>query len=182
MAEQNSTAPQQGAHTDENSKITSASVAFGDIVTVLMRTEPFRDLALKDLEWLVAPSVNTGQFALAHGDPRPSDQLSDADKADTNRPNIPVAAVLWAYVSDEVDARLRANVTEGVVRLAPDEWRSGKTPWIVAAGGTPEALKAILGHMAKSLFKDTHANIVIAGDDGVSVQKLHPKGIGEPAA
>lgn len=179
MAENNGQTGPAGERQVPKPKTTSTAVAFGEVVMVLMRTQPFSELALKDLEWLAGPPVNVGQFAIAHGDPRPADQLTEADKADPNRPNIPVAAVLWAYVSEDVDARLRANPSDGVVRLAPAEWRSGEIPWIIAAGGTPDALKAILGHMAKSIFKDSHANMLIAGEDGVTVKTLHAKGISD---
>ncbi|MEO1719998.1 MAG: toxin-activating lysine-acyltransferase [Pseudomonadota bacterium] len=147
--------------------------AFGDIVNVLMRTETFRELTLKDLDWLVLPALQTGQFALAHGDPRPKDAQRATSEVG-EKPNIPIAVVLWAHVSEDVDRRLRETAAEPILKLAPDEWRSGDIPWIVAAGGVPDALRATLGHMAKNVFPANPANIVIKDDDKAKVVKLVP--------
>ncbi|MEO1694722.1 MAG: toxin-activating lysine-acyltransferase [Pseudomonadota bacterium] len=147
--------------------------AFGDIVNVLMRTETFRELSLADLDWLVLPALQTGQFALAHGDPRPAD-TRNSEAADAKKPNIPIAVVLWAFVSDEVDGRLRKSAAEPILKLEATEWRSGDIPWIVAAGGVPDALRATLGHMAKNVFPAKPANIVIKDEGETKVVKLVP--------
>lgn len=153
------------------------STAFGDIVSVLMRTEPFKGLALQDLEWLVMPALRTGQFAMAHGDPRgPEATEGGKDGEGKAKPlNVPIAVVLWAYVSDDVDARLRAAPpSNGLLPLAPGEWRSGKSPWIIAAAGVPQALKAILSHMTTQVFKDEPANMLIGDGKTQTVRKLAP--------
>lgn len=152
------------------------STAFGDIVSVLMRTEPFHALNLKDLEWLVMPALRTGQFALAHGDPRaPENRGDDADGANSKPLDVPIAVVLWAFVSDDVDARLRAAPpNDGILRLAPNEWRGGNTPWIIAAAGVPQALRAILGHMTTQVFQDAPANILVGDGKTQQVRKLLP--------
>ncbi|MEL6622590.1 MAG: toxin-activating lysine-acyltransferase [Pseudomonadota bacterium] len=147
--------------------------AFGDIINVLMRTETFRDLKLRDLDWLVMPALQSGQFALAHGDPRRPDERKN-DPPGAEKPNIPIAVVLWAHVSEDVDSKLRVQVDAPFVKLAPEDWRSGEIPWIVAAGGLPDALRAALGHMARDVFPGNPANILI-NENGVSkVVKLVP--------
>ena len=57
----------------------------------------------------------------------------------------PIAFASWAFVSDEVEARLK----RGQIKLKPSEWRSGERCWIidlVAPGAQAEpffqALKA----------------------------------------
>jgi hypothetical protein len=41
------------------------SAAFGEIVSILMRSPKHRATSLSDLEWLVVPPVVMGQFCLA---------------------------------------------------------------------------------------------------------------------
>src|SRR3954471_13523074 len=71
--------------------------AFTQVVGVLMRSPHYRAYTLADLEWLVVPPVAAGQFRI--GEVKP-------DKNSTTA--VPVAVVLWASVSPEVDARLMA--------------------------------------------------------------------------
>ena len=111
------------------------SVAFAQIVSLLMRSPLYRHFAIADLEWLVIPPLATGMFALAEM------------KAQANGPSFPAAAVLWASVSPEVDARLSANLS-APIRLRPDEWRSGELLWIVAVAGDPKSLATCSGSSA----------------------------------
>lgn len=128
-------APGAALDPDEARKRAIASkqiaAAFGEIVALAMRTQATRHHTLQDLEWLVAPAVLTGQFALAEA------------QAKTTGLVTPVGAVLWALVSEETDRRLTAEL-EAPMRLRPDEWRAGTIPWIVltlgdqrVVGGTP---------------------------------------------
>ena len=73
------------------------SVAFAQIVSVLLRSPTHRHYALADLEWLVLPPLMTGQFRVA--------EASTHQKA-----AIPVAVALWASVSAEVDKRLSEDL------------------------------------------------------------------------
>lgn len=107
------------------------AMAFGEIISVLLRAPSHRHLFLADLEWLVLPAIATGQFALAQARHKESGLAA------------PVAAILWANVSAEVDARLTANASKGI-RLKPDEWAAGPHPWLVEGVGEPQAVKALI--------------------------------------
>jgi len=52
--------------------------------------------------------------------------------------------VSWAFVSDEVNERLKA----GIIRLQPAEWRSGTHPWIIDVvapfGGAEQAVANVV--------------------------------------
>ncbi len=151
----------------------SLGAALGDIVQVLTLTEGLNAFALKDLEWLVMPGLQTGQFAIAHGDPR---SRADIETAGGQQVTIPVAIVLWALVAPEVDARLQslqdADPVAEVVRLAPDEWRSGQIPWILVAAGTPDALRATLTRLASVVFKGEPARMLVNADGKLKVELL----------
>jgi len=154
------------------------SASFGDIVNVLMRTDPFSNHTLADLEWLVLPALRTGQFAVARGNPDPV----AAKDPNAPNPNVPIATVLWAYVSDEVSARLESDLSAKSIRLAPDEWRSGSNGWIVAAAGTPDALRATLKQLARQVFPANAPAKILVNKDGTNQVEQLRLSLFEPAA
>lgn len=105
--------------------------AFGSIVSIMMRTPNLRQATLADVEALVVPAVATGQFAVAEA------------QSKENGATAPVAAVLWANVSEEVDRRLSVE-GDKPVKLEPKDWKSGDIPWLVMAIGDKRFLKSML--------------------------------------
>lgn len=149
-------APALDADAMKNAAAISKAVmaAFGEIVTVLMRTQEHRGKPLSDLEWLAVPAVTTGQFALAEA------------QSKTNGMMAPVGLILWASVSPEVDARLRASLASGLT-LKPEEWKSGDILWVVEAVGDPKILQAMLQRTSQNEWKGRPANLRIRDKDGV---------------
>ncbi len=129
------------------------AASFGEIVMLLMRSPTEKFHSLQDLEWLIAPALVRGQFALA-----------DAQSKETGVV-MPVGAVLWALVSAEVDKRLTEK-TEEPIRLLPDEWRSGDIPWIILTAGDSKVVGGLLQQMTKAMFKEKPAKIRVKGQDG----------------
>jgi len=76
---------------------------------LLMASPRHKHLFLSDLEWALLPPLALRQFRLFAKD------------------NRPVAFATWAFVSEEVEARLNA----GHAKLKPAEWKSGERCWIV---------------------------------------------------
>lgn len=138
---------------------TRQSLAFGHVVSLLMQSPLYRHYAVADLEWLAVPPLLTGTFAIAEARPQ------------ADGPSFPVAAVLWACVSPDVDKRLTENVS-GPIRLRPDEWRSGEQLWVIAVAGDPKVASGLVQQLSTSTFKG-RAKICAAGPDGkVTVQSL----------
>jgi hemolysin-activating ACP:hemolysin acyltransferase len=134
------------------------SLAFSQIVSLLMQSPLYRHYAIADLEWLVIPPLAAGMFALAEA------------KAQADGPAFPVAAVLWASVSADVDKRLSENPI-GPIRLRPDEWRSGEQMWVVAAVGDPRVTGGLLEQLRNTAFKERNVKARTAGQDGKVVVK-----------
>jgi len=107
------------------------AAVFGEIIAVMMRSKQHRAYSLADMEWLVVPAVLTGQYLLAEA------------RSKTKGMTAPVAVVLWANVSAEVDQRLSAKPDQPV-KLAPKEWKSGDIVWIVEAVGEARLIQALL--------------------------------------
>lgn len=127
--------------------------AFGEIVTVLMRTQEHRNRPLHELESLAVPAVITGQFAVAEA------------QSKTNGMMAPVGLILWARVTPEIDQRLRANIAQGL-QLAPQEWRSGDIVWIMEAVGDPKILNAMLQRATQNEWKGRAVHLRVRAQDG----------------
>lgn len=137
--------------------------AFGEIVTILMRTQEHRGRPLSELESLVVPAVMTGQFAVAEAQSRVNGMMA------------PVGVIMWANVSPQVDERLRANIAGGV-KLAPEEWKSGDIFWVVDAIGDPKILQAMIQRASQSEWKGRTVNLCVRTQDGtLRAGQLTPK-------
>jgi hemolysin-activating ACP:hemolysin acyltransferase len=124
--------------------------AFGSVMAMCMRSKVHRRRTLADLEATVAPALLNGQFSLAEM------------KHQQNGSVTPIAAVLWASVSDDVDRRI---AVEGF-RLQPSEWNSGKIIWVVEVVGDGRMLKAMVKRLREKAWKGRVVKICARGADG----------------
>src|SRR4029077_6975685 len=106
------------------------ALAFTQAVGVLMCSKHYREYKLADLEWLLLPALTNRQFRIGEV----SEPKSGA--------KLPVAIVLWAFVSPEVDERLM-ETKAGAPQLEPAEWTSGETAWLVHAAGEARFVRPI---------------------------------------
>jgi cytolysin-activating lysine-acyltransferase len=128
------------------------AAAFGDAVAVLIRSPFHRSTFVPELEWLVAPGIASGQFAIAHRtDPKTGAQTA-------------ISFVLWAKVSEEVSQRL--SNAGGKPKLKPDEWMSGEIPWLIEAAGEADATRNLLKSMVAKRFAATGINFMQLAADG----------------
>lgn len=138
------------------------AAAFGEFVTLLMRSPADKHHTLGDLEWLLVPGLMHRQFALAEAQSKETGMVS------------PVGGVLWAFVSEEVDKRLSDVATP--LRLKPNEWRSGDIPWIILASGDMRVLAGLIQQLNTGVFKDRKPKMRVRGRDGkLSVGHLEVK-------
>lgn len=128
------------------------SVAFTQIVSLMMRAPLHKQHTLADLEWMLLPAFQRDQFKIAEA------------KADNL--NVPAGFVLWASVSPEVDQRLSESL-EAPLRLKPDEWNSGTILWLVEAVGDPRAIKELLKTCRDTLPGGKEAKLRTASREGV---------------
>ncbi len=129
------------------------SANFGQVVSLFMRSRSHRFQMLADLEYLVVPAIATRQFRVAEGVSAEAGLVA------------PVAAVIWASVSAEVDQRL-AQALDQPIRLKPEEWKSGDIVWIVDTVGEPKAINALLQHLKQNEMKDSRVKMRVMGKDG----------------
>ena len=140
------------------SKLVSASI--GDIAVVFSRSPGHKHYTYADLEWMILPAVLSGQYYVA-----------EFQHTETGA-RTPVAAVLWASVSDETDRRLAATPGQKI-RLRPDEWASGQHLWIVDLAGEPQVIAHALQMLATTRFKDAPVKLAMHdGAGGARVETL----------
>ncbi len=119
----------------------NTAAAFGEAVAALMRSPTHRTLTLAELETVLVPAMITGQFVIGHA-PVP------------NKPGetVPAAILLWASVSDDIDARFSAQ-KDGRLILERNEWRSGSHVWIIEGAGPAGALQQMLAEFETTALK-----------------------------
>ena len=129
---------------------------FGEVVSVMMRAQQFRDLPLKHLQELVVPPLMSGQFLVAEAQSKAQGFVT------------PVAAALWARVSKEVDQRLSADLDKPV-QLAPNDWNGGDIGWLIVLVGNVQALAPLLKQLQDTTFKGRPVKMRSRGKDGKRV-------------
>jgi hemolysin-activating ACP:hemolysin acyltransferase len=135
------------------SKLFAASV--GDMVIVLSRSSAHKHYSLADIEWMVMPPVSAGQFYVAEA----------TDKKHGFR--APVAAVTWAFVSEEIDQALQQQAGP-MLRLRPDQWNNGTIGWLIDAAGDAVGVRAALQWLVAGPFKERPLKMIVRGTDGAA--------------
>ena len=138
------------------------ALAFTQMIGVLMRSGHYRRYTLGDLEWLVIPPLLAGQF-----------RIGEVRRDKNQGPAIPVAVVLWASVSEEVDKRLM-GIEESSFRLKPEEWKSGDIIWLVHAAGETRFVRHLVDELTKTTLKGRQVKVL--GRDQAGKPKLHVLG------
>jgi hemolysin-activating ACP:hemolysin acyltransferase len=129
------------------------STRLGEVVSLLMRSRLHRFTMLAELEWMVLPAIAARQVRIVEGMSQETGLVA------------PVAAILWASVSAEVDQRLTQAIDQPI-KIKPEEWRCGEIAWIVEAVGEPRVVAASLQHLKQNELKDRIVRMRIKGGDG----------------
>lgn len=136
------------------------AVAFSQAVGIFMRAPQTRDLKIADIEWLLIPALKYQQIAIAEA------------KLKNGSGNVPIAVLLWADVSAEVERRLIADKS-AISRIEPADWKSGNIPWIIAALGPADVLKNMVTQLVAGPLGGRRVRGRVVGANGtVSVQEF----------
>lgn len=134
------------------------AISFTQVISVLAKSAPYREVPLAHIEQFILPPLLTGQFAVMD--------------AQIKARRVPVAVAFWAYVSPEVDRRL--SITSEMAVLQPADWRSGDILWLIdivgqtqASGQLMQELKKriVAGREVKMRRRDANGQIVVSGVD-----------------
>ena len=122
--------------------------SIGEIAVVYSRSPALSHYSLADTEWLILPAILNSQFYVVKA------------ASDLTGFHAPIAAVTWAFVSPEVDARL-SSAPSHRSRLGPREWKCGEIGWIVDWAGEPPGVAAAIAWLKAGPFKDRGAKIIV---------------------
>jgi len=131
----------------------AVSASIGDIAVVFSRSPGLKHHSFADIEWLVLPAVLSSQFYI----------VQTARKDSGLR--APIAVATWAFVSEEVDRRLSADLSHHI-RLRPDEWKCGDIAWIVDLVGAPAGIANAVQWLKAGPFKEREAKVVVRDASG----------------
>ena len=101
---------------------TAVHEAFGRVAGTMMNTQRYRDQSIGDLNNLLLQPLLRNRVAIAS-----SKQTVDGKEVEIS------GSAIWASVSEEVDAKIKTQIHEGVfpIRLKADEWNSGDINWLL---------------------------------------------------
>lgn len=125
------------------------STVLGEIIWLMTRSANHRYFFISDLEWMVLQPVSLGQFRVFHGE------------------DFPVGVLFWAYVNEAVEERL----AKGIVRLSPDDWKSGDRLWLVDAITPFGNAQQMLDDLVKNVFPATPFKYLQRDENGGLVVK-----------
>jgi len=111
----------------------TVSQVLGEITWLLTQSPTHKQLFIGDLEWFCMPAILLEQFRIFYGP----------------TPQTPAAVALWASVSEETEARLKA----GAQKLRPDEWKNGDRLWLIELIAPFGAQDEVLRDLASSVFE-----------------------------
>ena len=131
----------------------TVSHILGEITWLISQSPLHKNLFVCDLEWFVMPAILLEQFRLYPG---PNGQ--------------PAGLIIWASVSDEVQARLENNQP----RLAPQDWQSGSNLWLIEMIAPFGGQEEMLSEAAATIFHGRPFKYQIAGSNGVEVVIHNP--------
>lgn len=149
--------------------------SFGKIVMTLMMVPRYRSQMLTDLQHLVLEPMLKDRVALAYRTKAKDDPAADM-----------TGFAFWASVSEEVDARIREQISNGVfpVRLKPEDWNSGEINWLLdVVAPDQETIAMVIGNFRK-VVKEGELRLhplISRLVDAETLEKMGArKGVGEP--
>ena len=94
------------------------------------------------------------------------------------REDIPWAFATWAFVSDEVDARLRTAIP----KIAPHEWKSGTHPWLIDMVAPFGDRDSLIDEARATAFNGQPMSALLAQRDGTVQLRDYPALAGNNSA
>lgn len=116
----------------------------GPAMWLYARDEVKKYTFIAEQDWLLMPPIILDQCKLY------------------TRNEIPWAFCTWAFVSDEVDARLRTASP----RIAPHEWKSGTKPWIIDVVAPFGDREGVIEDVRTTVFNYKAVSAVLLQKDG----------------
>ena len=119
--------------------LTAAAAALGEMTSLLIRSPEHSSYKIADLEWMLVPAILNRQYLIVRS------QINQDTVA------LPGACLLWASVSDDIDAQYRANPGQRLM-LDAAQRRSGDNVWITDLVGNRRMLASTIDKLRSEAF------------------------------
>jgi hemolysin-activating ACP:hemolysin acyltransferase len=143
------------AQRDRAAAARRTTAAFGQVMALILGSARHQRMTIAELNGSIAALIRTGQYALA------------GRRFKAGGFAMPVAAVLWAEVSEDVDRRLSAD--PAAFALSRKEISSGPIVWIVDTIGEPAALPQLLSQLREGRWKGRQVRVRALDDNKTPV-------------
>ena len=128
----------------------------GQIMSVFCADKRYKDMSGEALYLKIMPALSLGQYVIL----RKPRKLFGVDETLPS----PIAAILWAKVSDRIHEMFLAATTP--VSLAVGDWDSGDNYWIIDAPGDQKAVGDALEALQQERFGEQPFTVFINPGDG----------------
>ena len=119
---------------------------FGKVVMAMMMVPRYRAQTLSDLNHLVLDPIMHDRIAIAY--PGKATEAKAPENIETDMSGF----AIWASVSEEVDAKIREQISNGVfpIRLKNADWNSGKINWLLdVVAQDPKTIASVIANFRK---------------------------------
>ncbi len=150
--------------------------SFGKAVMAMMMLPRYRNQTLGDLQHLVLEPLIRDRIAIAYPGNTEKSELADIS-----------GMAIWASVSEEVDARIREQISAGSfpLRLKPDDWTSGDINWLLDVIAPDQRTTASVIANFKQVVKEGGLRlhpVITKLVDAETLTKMGAEKIGAPEA
>jgi len=97
----------------------------------MMQSPAHKHLFLTDLEWLLLPPITLNQFRI------------------WRNKGMPAAFASWAFLDERAEARIKQNIK----KLAPTDWKSGESLWLIDMVAPFGGAEAAVKELREQVFK-----------------------------
>jgi cytolysin-activating lysine-acyltransferase len=138
---------------EKAASLRSAAAALGEVTSLIMRSPDHAHFTLPDLEWLVVPAIVNRQFLIVRA-PTAAEAFP-----------LPVAVVLWANVTAQIDALMTQDLSRRI-KLTAQERQSGDIVWMTDLIGERTLVNAAVTQLRARELKGRPIKLVHRETDG----------------
>ena len=128
--------------------------AMGHVLWLMMNSKAHKHMTIADMEWLVAPAIQHGQFMIL------------------KRGEVPIAYASWAFLTDDAEQRRLS----GNRRMSAADWALGDRAWLVDLVAPFGGAGAVLQSVKQKFFEDRLLFIEREKSEGVGLEAVEVPG------
>ena len=134
----------------------------GEITWLMTQSPRHKTFFLSDLEWMAMAPIMLNQFRVFYATD------TEAEKATGKPASRPIGVALWAFVNEDVEARLAS----GNSRMRPQDWKCGDRLWVADIIAPYGGQEEMLQDLKSQVFPDRTIKYLGMVDGKASVREV----------